>query len=88
MLTIYKYENLLMLSLTKRKRLQQQQIAEELVLSLQWQIFEADFSPVIFVRGLCAFSPSLDGCFLALTASTTKGSVLVYNVMERHSHCE
>ncbi|CAL5419559.1 unnamed protein product [Camellia sinensis] len=83
-----KYENLLMLSLTKRKRLQQQQIAEELVLSLQWQIFEADFSPVIFVRGLCAFSPSLDGCFLALPVSTTKGSVLVYNVMERHSHCE
>ncbi|THF95670.1 hypothetical protein TEA_002717 [Camellia sinensis var. sinensis] len=39
-------------------------------------------------HGLCAFSPSLDGCFLALPASTTKGSVLVYNVMERHSHCE
>ncbi|XP_028101581.1 autophagy-related protein 18b-like [Camellia sinensis] len=39
-------------------------------------------------KGLCAFSPSLDGCFLALPASTTKGSVLVYNVMERHSHCE
>ncbi|KAG6739808.1 hypothetical protein POTOM_057423 [Populus tomentosa] len=39
-------------------------------------------------RGLCAFSPSLDGCFLALPSSTTKGSVLVYNVMELHSHCE
>ncbi|CAL5411649.1 unnamed protein product [Camellia sinensis] len=39
-------------------------------------------------KGLCAFSPSLDGCFLALPASTTKGSVLVYNIMERHSHCE
>lgn len=38
--------------------------------------------------GLCAFSPSLDGCFLALPASTTKGSVLVYNVMELQSHCE
>ncbi|XP_058067811.1 autophagy-related protein 18b isoform X2 [Magnolia sinica] len=37
-------------------------------------------------KGLCAFSPSLDGCYLALPASTTKGSVLVYNVMERHSH--
>lgn len=39
-------------------------------------------------KGLCAFSPSLDGCFLALPASTTRGSVLVYNVMELHSHCE
>ncbi|KAI8565763.1 hypothetical protein RHMOL_Rhmol03G0286700 [Rhododendron molle] len=40
------------------------------------------------LKGLCAFSPSLDGCFLALPASTAKGSVLVYNVMELHSHCE
>ncbi|XP_057967816.1 autophagy-related protein 18b isoform X2 [Malania oleifera] len=39
-------------------------------------------------KGLCAFSPSLDGCFLALPASSTEGSVLVYNVMELHSHCE
>ncbi|GLT80457.1 hypothetical protein SLA2020_518960 [Shorea laevis] len=40
------------------------------------------------LKGLCAFSPSLDGCFLALPASTTKGTVLVYNVMELQSHCE
>ncbi|XP_022729781.1 autophagy-related protein 18b-like isoform X3 [Durio zibethinus] len=40
------------------------------------------------LKGLCAFSPSLDGCFLALPASTTKGAVLVYNVMELQSHCE
>ncbi|XP_011018091.1 PREDICTED: autophagy-related protein 18b [Populus euphratica] len=40
------------------------------------------------VKGLCAFSPSLDGCFLAVPSSTTKGSVLVYNVMELQSHCE
>lgn len=40
------------------------------------------------VKGLCAFSPSLDGCFVALPASTTRGSVLLYNVMELHSHCE
>ncbi|KAM7472882.1 hypothetical protein LguiA_011065 [Lonicera macranthoides] len=40
------------------------------------------------LKGLCAFSPSLDGCFLALPASTAKGSVLVYNVLELHSHCE
>ncbi|XP_077222273.1 autophagy 18 B-like protein isoform X2 [Tasmannia lanceolata] len=39
-------------------------------------------------KGLCAFSPSLDGCYLALPASTNKGSVLVYNVMELHSHCQ
>ncbi|KAE8705946.1 Autophagy-related protein 18b [Hibiscus syriacus] len=37
-------------------------------------------------KGLCAFSPSLDGCFLALPASTTKGAVLVYNVMELQLH--
>ncbi|KAL5559003.1 hypothetical protein UlMin_035214 [Ulmus minor] len=36
------------------------------------------------LKGLCAFSPSLDGCFLALLASTTKGSLLLYNVMELH----
>ncbi|KAL5562049.1 hypothetical protein UlMin_031796 [Ulmus minor] len=36
------------------------------------------------LKGLCAFSPSLDGCFLALPASTTKGSLLLYNVMELH----
>ncbi|XVE63470.1 hypothetical protein DITRI_Ditri07aG0023100 [Diplodiscus trichospermus] len=40
------------------------------------------------LKGLCAFSPSLDGCFLAIPASMTKGSVLVYNVMELQSHCE
>ncbi|KAI8009032.1 Autophagy-related protein 18b [Camellia lanceoleosa] len=40
------------------------------------------------IEGLCAFSPSLDGFFLAIPASTTKGSILVYNVMECHSHCE
>ncbi|GMH04117.1 hypothetical protein Nepgr_005956 [Nepenthes gracilis] len=39
-------------------------------------------------KGLCAFSYSLDGCFLAVPASITRGSVLVYNVMELHSHCE
>ncbi|KAL5539010.1 hypothetical protein UlMin_043906 [Ulmus minor] len=40
------------------------------------------------LKGLCAFCPSLDSCFLALPASTTKGSLLLYNVMELHSHCE
>ncbi|XP_044472124.1 autophagy-related protein 18b [Mangifera indica] len=40
------------------------------------------------LKGLCAFSPSLDACFLALPASTSRGSVLVYNVMKLQSHCE
>ncbi|XP_021887319.1 autophagy-related protein 18b isoform X2 [Carica papaya] len=40
------------------------------------------------LKGLCAFSPCLDSCFLAIPASTTKGSVLVYNVMDLHSYCE
>lgn len=40
------------------------------------------------IKGLSAFSPSLDGCFLALPANATKGSVLVYNVMDLQSHCE
>ncbi|KAG9455244.1 hypothetical protein H6P81_008148 [Aristolochia fimbriata] len=39
-------------------------------------------------KGLCAFSPSPDACYLALPASTTSGSVLVYNVMDLHSHCQ
>ncbi|CAO2841597.1 unnamed protein product [Amaranthus hypochondriacus] len=39
-------------------------------------------------KGLCAFSHSLDACFLALPASTTKGSMLIYNIMELQSHCE
>lgn len=40
------------------------------------------------LKGLCAFSPDLDGCFLALPASNLKGSVLVYNVTELQTHCE
>ncbi|XP_061347471.1 autophagy-related protein 18b isoform X2 [Gastrolobium bilobum] len=40
------------------------------------------------IKGLCAFSPCLDSCYMALPASTTKGSVLLYNVMDRHLHCE
>ncbi|KAF7806579.1 autophagy-related protein 18b isoform X1 [Senna tora] len=40
------------------------------------------------IKGLCAFSPCLDACYLALPASTTKGSALLYNVMDHHLHCE
>ncbi|XP_050375296.1 autophagy-related protein 18b isoform X3 [Argentina anserina] len=40
------------------------------------------------IKGLCSFSPSLDGCFLALPASVSKGSVLLYSVMDLHLHCE
>ncbi|KAK1275502.1 Autophagy-related protein 18b [Acorus gramineus] len=39
-------------------------------------------------KGLCAFSPTSEGCYLALPASTTKGSVLIYNTMELRSHCQ
>ncbi|XP_019708170.1 autophagy-related protein 18b isoform X2 [Elaeis guineensis] len=39
-------------------------------------------------KGLCAFSPSSEGCYLALPASTTKGSVLVYNTVELQSLCQ
>uniref|UniRef100_A0A0R0FP94 Uncharacterized protein n=1 Tax=Glycine max TaxID=3847 RepID=A0A0R0FP94_SOYBN len=40
------------------------------------------------IKGLCAFFPYLDACYLALPASTTKGSALLYNIMECHLHCE
>lgn len=46
------------------------------------------FSKTIFPTGLCAFSPCLDACYLALPASTTKGSALLYDVMECNLHCE
>ncbi|XP_010525768.1 PREDICTED: autophagy-related protein 18b isoform X2 [Tarenaya hassleriana] len=39
-------------------------------------------------KGLCAFSPCLEACFLAVPASATRGSVLVYNVMDLQSHSE
>ncbi|CAL0330403.1 unnamed protein product [Lupinus luteus] len=39
-------------------------------------------------KGLCAFSPISEACYLALPASTTKGSALLYNVMDLHLHCE
>ncbi|PIN21886.1 putative WD40 repeat protein [Handroanthus impetiginosus] len=40
------------------------------------------------LRGLCAFSPSLDNPYLAFPASTAEGSVLVYDVMHLQPHCE
>ncbi|XP_074282572.1 autophagy-related protein 18b isoform X2 [Silene latifolia] len=36
-------------------------------------------------KGLCAFSHSLDACYVAVPASTTKGSVLLYNIMDLQS---
>ncbi|KAJ0710330.1 putative transcription factor WD40-like family [Helianthus annuus] len=68
-----------------------------LIVVLQGKTFIYDINSLVILdtvdtvpnlKGVCAFSPSLDGCFLALPASTTKGSVLVYNVMDLHSHCE
>ncbi|KAG0475638.1 hypothetical protein HPP92_015324 [Vanilla planifolia] len=39
-------------------------------------------------KGLCAFSPNSEACYLALPASMTQGSVLVYNTMELQSLCQ
>ncbi|KAF9602183.1 hypothetical protein IFM89_025483 [Coptis chinensis] len=70
---------------------------KRLIVLLQDKIYIYDYNSLAILdtidtvpntKGLCAFSPNMDGCFLALPASTTKGSVLVYNVMELHSHCE
>ncbi|CAL9166958.1 unnamed protein product [Musa hybrid cultivar] len=39
-------------------------------------------------KGLCAFSPGSESCYLALPASTTKGSVLIYNTVALQSVCQ
>ncbi|KAL3629755.1 Autophagy-related protein 18b [Castilleja foliolosa] len=39
-------------------------------------------------QGLCAFSAHMDNPYMALPASTVKGSVLIYNVMDLQSHSE
>nr|CAD1827836.1 unnamed protein product [Ananas comosus var. bracteatus] len=39
-------------------------------------------------KGLCAFAPNSEGCYLALPATTTRGSVLVYNALELQSLCQ
>ncbi|CAH1449281.1 unnamed protein product [Lactuca virosa] len=70
---------------------------KRLIVVLQGKTFIYDINSLVILdtidtvpnsKGLCAFSPCLDGCFLALPASSTKGSVLVYNVIDLHSHCE
>ncbi|KAJ8634734.1 hypothetical protein MRB53_009001 [Persea americana] len=70
---------------------------KRLVVILQEKTYIYDLNSLIILdtidtvpntKGLCAFSPDLDGCYLALPASTTKGSALVYNVMDLHSHCQ
>ncbi|KAL8502371.1 hypothetical protein ACS0TY_021495 [Phlomoides rotata] len=40
------------------------------------------------LQGLCAYSASMDNPYLAFPASSTEGSVLIYNVMDLQSHCE
>ncbi|KAK4481648.1 hypothetical protein RD792_012555 [Penstemon davidsonii] len=40
------------------------------------------------LKGLCAFSTSLENPYLALPASTMNGSVLVYKVIDLNTHCE
>nr|GEU65662.1 autophagy-related protein 18b isoform X2 [Tanacetum cinerariifolium] len=70
---------------------------KRLIVVLQGKTFIYDINSLVILdtidtvpnlKGLCAFSPCLDDCFLALPASTTKGSVLVYNAIDLHSHCE
>ncbi|XP_020575821.1 autophagy-related protein 18b [Phalaenopsis equestris] len=39
-------------------------------------------------KGLSAFAPNSEACYLALPASTTKGSALVYNTLELQSLCQ
>lgn len=40
------------------------------------------------VPGLCAFAPGSEGSYLALPASTERGSVLIYNTIELSSLCQ
>jgi autophagy-related protein 18 len=39
-------------------------------------------------RGLCALSPNQENCYLALPASATSGSVLVYDTLDLHALCQ
>ncbi|KAL6911987.1 hypothetical protein ACP4OV_000792 [Aristida adscensionis] len=39
-------------------------------------------------KGLCAFAPNSEGCYLALPASTSKGSALVYKASEPELICQ
>ncbi|XP_039119510.1 autophagy-related protein 18b isoform X2 [Dioscorea cayenensis subsp. rotundata] len=39
-------------------------------------------------KGLCAFAPGSEGSYLALPASTERGSVLIYNTIELSSLCQ
>uniref|UniRef100_A0A803MFH2 Autophagy-related protein 18b n=1 Tax=Chenopodium quinoa TaxID=63459 RepID=A0A803MFH2_CHEQI len=68
-----------------------------LIVLLQDKVFIYDINSLAILsvldtvpnpKGLSAFSHILDACFLALPASTTKGSMLVYDVMELQSLCE
>ncbi|KAL6539659.1 hypothetical protein OROHE_011430 [Orobanche hederae] len=70
---------------------------KRLIVLLQEQIYIYDVNSLEIKRivdtmpnlqGLCAFSENMDNPYLAVPASTTKGSVLVYNVMDLQSHCE
>ncbi len=38
--------------------------------------------------GLCALSPNQENCYLALPASATSGSVLVYDTLDLHALCQ
>ncbi|EPS61544.1 hypothetical protein M569_13253, partial [Genlisea aurea] len=70
---------------------------ERLVVVLQEQTYLYDIKSLKIkqvidtvpnLKGLCAFSTSMENPYLALPSSATKGSVLVYNATDLQSHCE
>ncbi|KAJ4816489.1 Autophagy-related protein 18 [Rhynchospora pubera] len=47
-----------------------------------------EFETVPNTKGLCAFAPNSEGCYLAIPASNTRGSVLVYDTLQLQSYCQ
>ncbi|KAJ4792668.1 Autophagy-related protein 18 [Rhynchospora pubera] len=47
-----------------------------------------EFETVPNTKGLCAFAPNSEGCYLAIPASNTRGSVLVYDTLQLQSFCQ
>lgn len=47
-----------------------------------------EIDTVLNIKGLCAFSPNSEWCYLAIPASTSKGSALVYKASEPELICQ
>ncbi|XP_078157793.1 autophagy 18 B-like protein isoform X2 [Carex rostrata] len=47
-----------------------------------------EFETVPNGKGLCAFAPNSEGCYVAIPASITRGSVLVYDTLQLQSYCQ